>query len=127
MVVVASIALAEASCSGLSVDAELACDNRIVTSSTLANTIDALFNEFLGTYRFELQCTVVKARRHGCPWFGRWEEEPCPPSCGGGLVSFLDGLTLGVGPNGGVKPSCNPFAGGVDPPALFAHSSSFED
>jgi hypothetical protein len=54
MVVVASVASVVASCSDLSVDAELACDNRIVTFYTLGNTIDALFNEFSGAYRFEL-------------------------------------------------------------------------
>jgi hypothetical protein len=56
-------ALAVASCLGLSVYAELACDNRTVTFTnyTLANTIDALFNEFSGTYRYELLCMVVKA------------------------------------------------------------------
>jgi hypothetical protein len=58
MVVVASVV---ASCSDLSVDAELARDNRIVTFYTLGNTIDTLFNEFSGAYRFELRCTVVKA------------------------------------------------------------------
>jgi hypothetical protein len=52
-----------ASCLALFVDAKLARDNRIVTFTnyTLANTIDALFNEFLGTYKSELQCMVVKA------------------------------------------------------------------
>jgi hypothetical protein len=52
-----------ASCSGLSVNVELAHDNIIVTFTnyTLANTIDALFNEFSGTYRSELRCMVVKA------------------------------------------------------------------
>jgi hypothetical protein len=54
VVVVASVVLAVASCSGLSVGAELAHDNKTVTFYTLANTIDVLFNEFLGTYRFEL-------------------------------------------------------------------------
>jgi hypothetical protein len=50
------VALVVASCSSLSVDAELPRDNRIVTFTnyTLANTIDALFNEFSGTYRYEL-------------------------------------------------------------------------
>jgi hypothetical protein len=68
-VVVDTVAPAVASCSGLSVDAELARDNRTITFTnyTLANTIDALFNEFLGTYRSELQCMVVKARRRGFP------------------------------------------------------------
>jgi hypothetical protein len=61
VVVVASVTSVVASCSGLSVDAELARDNRTITFYTLANTIDALFNEFLGTYRFKLRCTVVKA------------------------------------------------------------------
>jgi hypothetical protein len=44
-VVVDSVALAVASCSGLSVDAELTHDNITVifTDYTLANTIDALF------------------------------------------------------------------------------------
>jgi hypothetical protein len=54
VVVVTSVALAVASCSGFSVEAKLASDNRTVTFYTLANTIDALFTEFLGTYRFEL-------------------------------------------------------------------------
>jgi hypothetical protein len=54
MVVVALVAPAVASCSGFSFNAELARDNRTVTFYTLANTIDALFNEFSGTYRFEL-------------------------------------------------------------------------
>jgi hypothetical protein len=48
-VVVASVAPAMASCSGFSVEAELASDNRTVTFYTLANTIDALFTEFSGT------------------------------------------------------------------------------
>jgi hypothetical protein len=63
MVVVDSVAPVVASCSGLSVDAELARDNITVTFTnyTLANTIDALFNEFSGTYRSELRCMVVKA------------------------------------------------------------------
>jgi hypothetical protein len=61
VVVVASVVPTVASCSGLSVDAELARDDRTVTFYTLANTIDTLFNEFLGTYRFKLWCTVVKA------------------------------------------------------------------
>jgi hypothetical protein len=53
---VATAALAVASCLGLSVDAELARDNRTVTFTnyTLATAIDALFNEFSGTYRSEL-------------------------------------------------------------------------
>jgi hypothetical protein len=54
VVVVASVVPAVASCSGLSVDAELARDNRTITFYTLANTINALFTEFSGTYRFEL-------------------------------------------------------------------------
>jgi hypothetical protein len=56
VVVVDSVAPAVASCSGLSVDAELARDNgtNTFTNYTLANTIDTLFNEFLGTYRSEL-------------------------------------------------------------------------
>jgi hypothetical protein len=41
-------------CSGLSVDAELASENRTVTLYLLANAIAILFNEFLGTYRSEL-------------------------------------------------------------------------
>jgi hypothetical protein len=51
-----------ASWSGLSVDAKLARDNRTVTFTNymLATTIDELFNEFLGTYIFELRCMVVK-------------------------------------------------------------------
>jgi hypothetical protein len=54
VVVVASVASVVASCSGFSIEAELASDNRTITFYTLANTIDALFTEFLGTYRFEL-------------------------------------------------------------------------
>jgi hypothetical protein len=56
MVVVDTVAPAVASCSGLSIDAELARDNRTVTFTNyaLANTIDALFNEFSGTYKSEL-------------------------------------------------------------------------
>jgi hypothetical protein len=46
VVVIASVAPVMASCSRLSVDAELARDNRTVTFYTLADTIDALFNEF---------------------------------------------------------------------------------
>jgi hypothetical protein len=62
-VVVDTVALSVASCSGLSVDAELVRDNRTVTFTnyTLTNTIDALFNEFSGTYRSELRYMVVKA------------------------------------------------------------------
>jgi hypothetical protein len=48
------VALAVPGCSGLSVDAELACDNRTVTLYLLANAIAILFNEFSGTYRSEL-------------------------------------------------------------------------
>jgi hypothetical protein len=118
VVVVDSVAPAVASCSGPFVDAELARDNITVTVYTLANTIDALFNEFSGTYRSELRCMVVKARRRGCPWLERWAEEPWPPSCGGGLASSSVVLTLGVGPTGGVWPSCVPFTGGVDPPCI---------
>jgi hypothetical protein len=62
------VALAVASCLGLSVDAGLARDNRTITLYLLANDITILFNEFSGTYRSELRCTVVKARRRGCPW-----------------------------------------------------------
>jgi hypothetical protein len=45
MVVVDSVAPAVASCSSLSVDVELARDNRTITFTNymLANTIDALF------------------------------------------------------------------------------------
>jgi hypothetical protein len=62
VVVVDMVALAVASCLGLSVDAELACHSRIVTFTdyTLATTIDVLFTELLGTYRSELRCIVVK-------------------------------------------------------------------
>jgi hypothetical protein len=62
-VVVDVVAPAVPSCSGLSVDAELACDIRIVTftTCTLATTIDAVLNEFSGTYRSELRWMVVKA------------------------------------------------------------------
>jgi hypothetical protein len=70
---------------------------------------------------------VVKAHRRGCPWLVWRAEEPWPLSCGGGLVSFSVVFTLGVGSAGGVWPSCGPFAGGVDPPALSAHSSFSED
>jgi hypothetical protein len=68
--VVDTVAQVVASCSSLSVDAELARDNRTITFTnyTLTNTIDTLFTEFSGTYRSELRCMVVKARRHGCPW-----------------------------------------------------------
>jgi hypothetical protein len=47
-VVVDMVAQVVASCSGLSVDAKLAHDNRtiIFTNYTLANTIAALVNEF---------------------------------------------------------------------------------
>jgi hypothetical protein len=47
---------AAASCSGLSVDAELACHSIIVpfTTCTLATTIDAIITEFSGTYRSKL-------------------------------------------------------------------------
>jgi hypothetical protein len=70
VVVVNTIAPAVASCLGLYVDAKLAGDNRTITFTnyTLTNTIDALFNEFSGTYRSELRCMVVKVHRHGCPW-----------------------------------------------------------
>jgi hypothetical protein len=62
-VVVDAVALAVPSCSGLSVDAELACDIRTVTftTCTLATTIDAVLNEFSGTYRSKLWWMVVKA------------------------------------------------------------------
>jgi hypothetical protein len=68
MVVVDMVAPVVASCSGHFVDAELARDHRTVTFTNymFANTIDALFNEFLGTYRSKLRCMVVKARRRGC-------------------------------------------------------------
>jgi hypothetical protein len=61
--VVDTVAPVVASCSGLSIDAKLARDNKTVTFTnyTLANTIDALLNEFSGTYRSELRCMVVKA------------------------------------------------------------------
>jgi hypothetical protein len=107
-----------ASCFGFSVAAKLASDNRTVTFYTLANTIDALFTEFSGTYRFELRCIVVKARCRGCPWLGRWTVEPWPPSYGGGLASPSVVLVLGVGPIGDIWPSCGTFAGGVDPPCI---------
>jgi hypothetical protein len=69
IVVIDAFPLAVPSCSGLSVDAELACDIRIVTftTCTLATTNDAVLNEFLETYRSELLWMVVKARRHGFP------------------------------------------------------------
>jgi hypothetical protein len=104
VVVVDTVALAVASCLGLSVDIELARDSRTVTITdyTLATTIDVLFIELLGTYRSELRCMVVKARRCGCSWLICWAEEPWPPSCGGSLVSSSAVLTLGVGPTGGV-------------------------
>jgi hypothetical protein len=54
VVVVDALVPPVASCSGLSIDAELTCDNRIVTFYMLENTIDALIYKFLGTYRFEL-------------------------------------------------------------------------
>jgi hypothetical protein len=78
VVVVDLVALAVASCSGLSIDAELACDNRTVTFTNymLANTINALFNEFSGTYKYELRCMVVKARRHGCPSLSAGRRNP---------------------------------------------------
>jgi hypothetical protein len=62
------VAPAVPSCSGLSIDAELARDNITVTLYLLTNAIAILFNEFSGTYRSELRCTVVKARHCGCPW-----------------------------------------------------------
>jgi hypothetical protein len=63
VVVVDTVAPVVASCSGLSVDVELAHHNRTVaiTDYTLATTIDALFIELLGTYRSGLWCMVVKA------------------------------------------------------------------
>jgi hypothetical protein len=70
---------------------------------------------------------VVKVRCRSCPWLVYRAEEPWPPSCGGGLVSFSIVFMLGVCPAGGVWPSCGPFAGGVDSPMLSARSSSFED
>jgi putative effector of murein hydrolase len=61
--VVDAVALAVPSYSGLSIDAELGWDIIIVTfiTCTLANTIDVVLNEFLGTYRSELRWMVVKA------------------------------------------------------------------
>jgi hypothetical protein len=69
--------------------------------------------------------------------------EPWPPSCGGDLARSLAAITLGVGPTGGVWPSCSTssvvlghvpivpsvgtISGGSIPLALFAHSSSFGD
>jgi hypothetical protein len=69
VVVVGAVALAVASCSGLFADAELACHSIIIpfTTCTLTITIDAVLNEFSGTYRSELQWMVMKARRHGFP------------------------------------------------------------
>jgi hypothetical protein len=63
------VAPAVPSYSGLSVDAELGWDIKIVTFTTrmLAKTIDAVLNEFLRTYRSELRWMVVKARRRGFP------------------------------------------------------------
>jgi hypothetical protein len=56
VVVVGAVALAAASCSGLSADAELERHSIIIpfTTCMLATTIDAILNEFLGTYRSEL-------------------------------------------------------------------------
>jgi hypothetical protein len=102
VVVVDALVPPVASCSGLSIDAELTCDNRIVTFYMLENTIDALIYKFSGTYRFELRCTVVKARRRGCPWLVGWEDDPWPPSCGGSLACSSAVLTPGAGPTGGV-------------------------
>jgi hypothetical protein len=114
------VSLAVSSCSGLFVDAELGWDIRTVTftTCTLANTINAVLNEFSGTYRSELRWMVVKARRRGFPWLVSWAEEPWPPSYGDGLACSSAVLTLGVGPAGGVWPSYGPFAGGVDPPCV---------
>jgi hypothetical protein len=69
LLVVDAVAPAVPTCLGLFVDAELGWDIRIVTftTCTLANTIDAVLNEFLGTYRSELRWMVVKARRCGFP------------------------------------------------------------
>jgi hypothetical protein len=123
-----------ASCSGLFVDVELAHDNRTVTPYVLANAIAILFNEFSGTYRSELRCTVVKARRRGCPWLVCWADEPWPPSYGGGLARSSAAITLGVDTTGGLYPSCGTLSavsdrvpmvpsvgtisGGVYPPCL---------
>jgi hypothetical protein len=54
--VVDVVAPVVASCSGLSIDAELACHYTIVsfTTCTLATTIDVIFTEFSRTYRSEL-------------------------------------------------------------------------
>jgi hypothetical protein len=56
VVVVGVVAPAAASCSGLSTDAELACHSIIIpfTTCMLTITIDAVLNEFSGTYRSEL-------------------------------------------------------------------------
>jgi hypothetical protein len=61
--VVDAVALAVPSCLGLSIDAELGCDIRTVTFTTcmLVTSIDAVLNEFSGTYRSELWWMVVKA------------------------------------------------------------------
>jgi hypothetical protein len=61
---------------------------------------------------------VAKAQRRGCPWLIYRAEEPWPSSCGDGLVSFSVVFMVGVGPIGGVWPSCGPFAGGVNPPCI---------
>jgi hypothetical protein len=63
LLVIDAVAPVVPSCSGLSIDAELGWDIRIVTftTCTLANTIDAVLNEFSGTYRSELRWMVVKA------------------------------------------------------------------
>jgi hypothetical protein len=63
VVVVGVVALAAASGLGLSVDVELACHSIIIpfTTCTPATTIDAVLNEFSGTYRSELRWMVVKA------------------------------------------------------------------
>jgi hypothetical protein len=67
--VVGAVVLAAASGSGLFVDVELACHSIIIPFTT---TIDAVLNEFSGTYRSELRWMVVKARRRGFPWLVCW-------------------------------------------------------
>jgi hypothetical protein len=67
VVVVDVVAPVVDSFSSLSTDTELACHSIIIpfTTCTLATTIDAILNEFLGTYRSELRWIVVKARCRG--------------------------------------------------------------